>query len=84
MTWYPAVGFSVFWLGLIASIILYLAKRKWYPIAYLIAGALYLFTVSFVIDIFRLGPNFIISILAFSAFLMIGAGYFIVKKLSAK
>ncbi len=84
MTFYPFVGFSVFWIGLIAAVIIYIVKRSWYPIAYLISAALYVFTVAFVIDVFDLGPNMIMGVLAISAALMIGAGYFILKKVSSK
>ncbi|HLD97073.1 MAG TPA: hypothetical protein VI934_01895 [Candidatus Nanoarchaeia archaeon] len=84
MVFYPYVGFSVFWIGLITAIILYAVKRSWYPVAYLISAALYVFAVAFVIDVFDLGPNGIMGVLAFSAFMMIGAGYFILKKVSGK
>lgn len=76
------VGIIVFWSALIASIIIYVTKRKWYPIAYLVSASLYSFTVAFVIDKFHLGPNLIMGFLAFSALLMIGTGFFIARKIS--
>lgn len=83
MAWYPVVGYGVFWIALIAAIILYIVTRKWHPIAYLIAISLYIFTVSFTIDVFDLGKNYVIGILGFSAILMIGMGWFISRRVSS-
>ncbi|MBI2673284.1 hypothetical protein HYX19_03420 [Candidatus Woesearchaeota archaeon] len=82
MAWYPFLGFGVFWLGLIAAIIIYIKKRKFYPLIYLISVALYIFTVGFVIDVFNFSRNSILLTLAFSAALFIFAGIFISKKAS--
>ena len=60
MVWYPILGTSIFWLGLIASIILYAVMRKWYPMMYLISICLYIFTVGFVIDVFDFVKNSIL------------------------
>ena len=78
--WYPFVGYSVFWIGLIIAIILYAMKRKWNPLMYLISIALYIFTTAFVIDVFDLSKNFILLILAVSAVLMILLGLYLSKK----
>ena len=78
--WYPFLGYGVFWIALVTSIILYAIKRKWYPIMYLISISLYIFTVGFVIDVFDLTKNWILLILAFSAFLMISIGTYLSKK----
>lgn len=79
--WYPVVGYLVFWIALIVAIILYAIKRKWYPIGYLVSVSLYIFTVCFVIDVFDIGKNGILLILAFSALLMILLGFYISKKI---
>lgn len=78
--WYPFLGYGVFWLGLIVSIALYAIKRKWYPIMYIIAISLYIFTVGFVIDVFDLSKNWVLLILAFSSILMILLGTYLSKK----
>ncbi len=77
--WYPFVGYGIFWVSLIVSIILYAVKRKWYPIMYLISIALYIFTLCFVIDVFELSKNWILLLLAFSALVMIYIGFYISK-----
>ncbi len=84
MVWYPMVGYAVFWLGLLASIIIYLVKSKWYPILYLISVSSYIFTVCFVIDVFDFSKNAILLTLAFSALVMIGMGFYLSKKKFAK
>jgi len=80
MAWYPFLGYGVFWIGLVVSIIIYAMKRKWYPIMYLISVSLYIFTVAFVIDVFDLSKNGILFTLAFSALVMIGLGIYLSKK----
>lgn len=81
--WYPFLGYGVFWVGLVVSIIIYAMKRKWYPIMYIIAISLYIFTVGFVIDVFDIGKNGILFILAFSSLVMIGLGFYLSKKFSS-
>ena len=78
--WYPYLGYGVFWIGLVASIIIYAMKRKFYPIMYLISISLYIFTVGFVIDVFDLSKNWILLILGFSSLIMIGLGLYLSKK----
>ena len=80
MAWYPVVGFGAFWIGLVIAIILFAMKRKWYPIMYLISVCLYVFTISFVIDVFDIQKNGILALLALSAVLMIGLGMYLSKK----
>lgn len=81
MVWYPFLGYGVFWIGLVVSVILFAMKRKWYPLMYLISICLYIFTVGFVIDVYDLSKNWVLLILAFSALLMIGLGLYLSKKL---
>jgi uncharacterized membrane protein YvlD (DUF360 family) len=80
MAWYPAFGYSIFWLGLVVSIILYAIKRKWYPIIYLVSVSLYIFTVGFAIDVFSISKNGILLLLAVSAGLMIFLGHYLSRK----
>lgn len=80
MAWYPFLGYGTFWIGLVVAIILYAMKRKWHPIMYLVSVCLYIFTVGFVIDVFDLSKNWILLILAFSALIMIGLGFYLSKK----
>lgn len=80
MTWYPLLGYGVFWIALFTAIVLYAVKRKWYPVAYLISASLYIFTVGFVMDVFDLSKNGILFLLALSAALMIGAGLYLSKR----
>ncbi len=80
MAWYPFLGHTVFWIGLITSIILYAVKKKWHPIMYLVSVSLYIFTIGFVMDVFDLSKNWILLLLAFSAGVMIGLGLYLSKK----
>ncbi|MBS1266678.1 MAG: hypothetical protein MAG795_00646 [Candidatus Woesearchaeota archaeon] len=80
MSWYPILGHGIFWIGLIIAIILYIVKRKWHPILYLISVSLYIFTIGFVIDVFDLSKDWILLLLAFSAAVMIGLGVYLSKK----
>ncbi len=84
MVWYPILGYGAFWIGAIVSLILYLVKRKWYPIMYLISVALYIFTIGFVIDVFNLSKNWILGILALSATIMLGMGYYVSQRFQKK
>lgn len=80
MAWYAALGYVVFWFALIISIILYVAKRKWYPVMYLLSVSLYVFTAGFVIDVFDLTKDGILLVFAFSAVVMISLGAYLSKK----
>ena len=84
MAWYPAVGYSVFWIALVVAIILYVMKRKWYPIAYLISISLYGFAVAFVIDVFDLTRAWTLLTLAISSVLMIFLGWHLSKRFKDK
>lgn len=79
-TWYPALGFFLVFIGIIISIILFIVKRKWYPVLYTISILIYVFTVGFVIDVFDFTKNGVLLILAFSAALMIYVGSYIGRK----
>lgn len=80
MAWYPFVGYGIFWIGLVAAIIIYAMKRKWYPLMYLISVSLYIFTLGFMIDVFDFSKDMILLSLAVSALVMIGLGIYLSKK----
>ncbi len=84
MTWYPYVGYGTFWVALVVAIILYAIKRKWYPILYLVSVSLYIFTISFVIDVFELSRNWILLLLAFSSAVMVAIGMYLSKRFRKK
>jgi hypothetical protein len=78
---YPIVGAGVFWIGLVIAIILFSTYRKIYPVFYMISVSLYIFTASFMIDIFHLGKLAILSTLIFSAVVFMGLGRYLSKVL---
>lgn len=80
LEWAPALGYFIFWIGLIASIILYATKRKWNLVMYLVSLCLYVFTFGFIIDAFDIGKNGVLLLLAFSALVMILIGFYISSK----
>ena len=80
MTWSTILGWFIFWIGLISAIILYATKRKFYPILYLISISLYFFTLFYIMDVYDLSKNWIILMLAISAVVMIGIGFYLSKK----
>jgi hypothetical protein len=84
MAWYPFLGYSVFWIGLIAAIIIYAVKRKWHPVLYLVSICIYTFTVGYVIDVFHVSKDGILLILALSALVMIGVGFYMSKKINSE
>ncbi len=77
-------GGIVFWIGLIAAIILYANFRKFNHLLYLVSICVYVFTVGYVIEAFNLGKNGILGLLALSSVLMMGLGYYFMKKFSGK
>jgi len=81
MAWYPVLGSSVFFIGVVISIIIYFFKRKWHPVIYIISICTYIFTAGFIIDVFSVEKNGILLILAISALLMIGLGVYLSKAL---
>ena len=80
MVFFQIVGVVVFWISLIAAIILYANFRKFSYLMYLISVSLYIFTVSYIIDVFKLGSNAIILLLGLSAAIMIGLGFYLKKR----
>jgi hypothetical protein len=79
MIWYPFLGWGIFWISLVASIILFAIYKKMYPIFYLISIALYVFTCGFAINVFEFGKLQILTTLLFSAILFMGLGYYFSK-----
>ncbi|MBI2574506.1 hypothetical protein HYV82_01330 [Candidatus Woesearchaeota archaeon] len=80
MVLFQIVGFLVFWVALIAAIILYANFRKFSHIMYVISVSIYVFTVSYVVDVFSVGKNGIIMLLAFSSILMLGLGFYLKRR----
>jgi UDP-N-acetylmuramyl pentapeptide phosphotransferase/UDP-N-acetylglucosamine-1-phosphate transferase len=80
--WLAPLGWGIFFIGLIASIVIFSVKRKFYPIMYLISIATYIFTIGFVIDAFDLGKDSTLLILALSAIVFISLGFYFNKKFS--
>lgn len=78
--WLGALGWGIFFIGLVASIIIFATKRKFYPVMYLVSIALYIFTIGFVADAFDIGKNGVLLILAFSAIIFILLGVYFGSK----
>jgi len=84
MVWYPVLGWAVFWIGLIAAIVLFAIYRKFYPVFYLVSIALYIFTIGFMIDVFDIGRLGILLTLVFSAIIFMVLGFYLSKVLHLK
>lgn len=82
--WLGPFGWGVFFLGLVVAIILFVTKRKFYPVMYLVSIATYIFTVGFVIDVFDLSKNWVLLLLALSAILFILAGFYFSMKIGRR
>jgi FtsH-binding integral membrane protein len=74
--WLGPFGWGIFFIGLIAAIILFAIKRKFYPVMYLISIATYIFTVGFIIDAFNFDKNGVLLMLAISAVIFICLGVY--------
>ena len=82
--WYPLLGWGVFWISLIISIILFSIYKKLYPVIYLISIALYMFTIGFAIDVFNLQETGILVILVISAALFMVLGFYLSRVVHLK
>ena len=80
MSWSSLMSYASLWIGLIASIMIYSTKGKWYPIMYVISVSVYIFTFGFVIDAFNLSKDGILILLIFSTIIMIGLGFHLSRK----
>lgn len=78
--WLSLFGWGIFFFGLVAAIILFAVKRKFYPVMYLISIATYIFTIGFAIDAFNLSRDMILILLAISAGIFIFLGFHFSKK----
>ena len=74
---YPFVGWMIFWIAFVLGIILFIKTRKMYNIFYLISIALYIFTVSFMIDVFSFAKFGILTTLIVSAIAFMLLGYYL-------
>jgi len=82
--WYPILGWGVFWIGLIVSIILFSIYKKLYPVFYLISVALYIFTIGFAIDVFKFQELGILITLVSSAIIFMALGFYLSKVIHLK
>ena len=78
--WLSPFGWGIFFIGLVAAIILFAVKRRFYPVMYLLSIVTYIFTIGFAIDAFDLGKNSILLLLALSAILFIVIGVYFGSK----
>jgi len=78
--WLGAYGWSIFIFGLIAAIILFSIKKRFYPVMYLVSIATYIFTIGFVIEAFNLGKEWVLGLLALSAVVFISLGVYFSRK----
>jgi hypothetical protein len=77
MVLYQALGWGIFWIGLIMGIILFVSYRKLYPVFYMISIALYVFTAGFMIDVFNFGKLGILATLVISAIIFMALGHYL-------
>ena len=80
--WLGAFGWGIFFIGVLAAVILFAVKGKFYPVMYLISIATYIFTVGFIIDALDIGKNGVLILLALSAVLFISLGFYFSVKFS--
>lgn len=80
--WLGPFGWSIFFFGLVAAVVLFAIKRKFYPVMYLLSIATYIFTIGFVSDAFDINKNGILLLLAFSAIIFIFLGWYFSTKFS--
>ncbi len=77
--WYPFLGWFDFIISFVIAIIIYARAKKFYPILYLIAISLYVFTAGFYIDVYDLSKSGILMVLVVSAGLFMLAGWYFSK-----
>lgn len=75
-----AVGTIDSLVAVVAVIILYFVTRRFYPVAYVLCGATYVFLVTYIIDAFELKAEGITVILFLSSLLLMFLGYITSKK----
>lgn len=78
--WLSPFGWGIFITGLIVAIILFIIRRKFYPVMYLVSIATYIFTIGFIIDAFDVGKNITLLLLALSAIIFIVLGIYFGSK----
>src|SRR3989344_6786887 len=82
--WLAPFGWGIFFIGLVAAIIIFAIKRKFYPIMYLISITTYIFTIGFVIDAFDLSRDVTLLLLALSAVIFILLGFYFARRFEAR
>lgn len=78
--WLAPYGWGIFFIGLVAAVILFAIKRKFAPVMYLVSIATYIFTIGFVIAVFEIGKNGVLVLLAVSSALFIVIGFYFSRK----
>ena len=81
MAFYGLLGWGVFWISFILSIIIFSTYKKLYPVFYLISITLYIYTAGFMIDVFSFNEMSILATLVISAILFMVLGYYLSKVL---
>ncbi|MBI2448774.1 hypothetical protein HYV49_00580 [Candidatus Pacearchaeota archaeon] len=82
--WLAPFGWGIFSVGLIAAIIFFAVKRRFYPVMYVISITTYIFTIGFVINKFDLSKNVILLLLAFSSLVFILLGLYFAHKFKSR
>ncbi len=82
--WLVPFGWGIFSVGLIAAIIFFAVKRRFYPVMYTVSITTYIFTIGFLINKFDLGKNIILLILAFSSIIFILCGLYFAHKFAGR
>ncbi len=82
MGWSVVLGWFLFFLGLIFSIILFAKYKKFYHIFYLISIFLYSFTIAYLIDSFNFDEWGISLALFISAILFLFVGYYLSRSMA--
>jgi hypothetical protein len=78
---YTYLGWPLFWICVVLSLVLLSKYKKVYPIFYMISVFLYIFSVSFMIDTFNIGEFGILFTLFISAIVFMVLGYYLSKVL---
>jgi len=74
--WYPVVGWLVFIVGLVTSIVMFSNTKKLYHVFYVASISLYIFTAAFYIDVFNLAKAGVLAVLVISAVVFMFLGFY--------
>jgi len=82
--WYPVVGWLVFIVGLVTSIVMFSNTKKLYHVFYVASISLYIFTAAFYMDVFNLTKGGILTVLVISAVLFMVLGWYFSRIFSSE